>query len=387
MRGNEVPQAEGQPPSRRNRAPRPSRHGLAAIAVALVLLGGLVGCSPDQDSPSDSTPSPAVAQPSPSESRTTAPTPTPMELEPAPVGLKPLVLGHNRASADRINFILVPWGWDDPEEFRAVAGAFVNWSGHAQIWGTDGLPLADDKDPSTAVGADLGLFGYEPFRNHRDSFNVWIAEESPDRPDDWLEPTNGPQWAPDQVIVVLAVQGQDGWNSTSISGQDPAFTDRDNLMRGKARTFVNALVAVDPAFPAYTIRDLPHELGHAMFGFADEYVGRVGGYDGYVRNAFWPSCADTQERAEAWWSSNLGKYDDQLDYWAKETTAAGFGPTQDELAAMRAQNTTAYVAGGCFDVPGSIRSAEDTLMGFNFPAYGVTNRLWAQQVLDLWSGG
>lgn len=328
------------------------------------------------------------SSPEPTQSTTSVPLPAPLpaELEPAPEGLEPLVAGHNRVSADRINLVLASWGWDDTEEFRTVAGAFVGWSGHAQTWGPDGLPLGQDADPSTAFGAEVGLFGFEPFRSHRDSMNVWITAQSPDGPFDWFEVGTYPLWAPDQVIVVLALQDQDGWPNSSVSGQDTAFTDPDALARGTDQPFANATVIVDPAYPAATALHLPHELGHAMFGLADEYVGRRDGYDGAARNAFWPSCADSQERAEGWWSDHLGEYDDQLDYWAQEMTAVGFGPTQEALVAMREQNTTAYVPGGCFEVPGSVRSAQDTLMGFNFPAYGVTNRQWAQQVLDLWSG-
>ncbi|WP_407341952.1 hypothetical protein [Pengzhenrongella phosphoraccumulans] len=332
--------------------------------------------------------------PEPTQSTTSAPlpaspplpSPPPTELEPAPQGLEPLVAGHNRASADRINLVLAPWGWDDLDEFRTVASTFVDWSGHAQLWGQDGLPLGAGADPSQAGGADLGLFGFEPFRSHRNSMNVWTTTQSPDQPYDWFDRDLAPNLATDQVIVVLAVQRQDGSTGNSSSGQNGVFTDPVYLARETDQPFENATVIVDPGYPAGSIRHLPHELGHAMFGFADEYVGRERGYDFEPRNAFWPSCADSQVRAEGWWSDHLGEYDDQLDYWAKEMTAVGFGPTPEALVAMREQNTTAYVPGGYFEVPGSVRSAQDTLMGFNFPEYGVTNRLWAQQVLDLWSG-
>nr|WP_297422301.1 M64 family metallopeptidase [uncultured Actinotalea sp.] len=313
-------------------------------------------------------------------------TPAPAELEPAPEGLEPLVPGHNRISADRINLVFAPWGWDDPELFRRVASVFVNWSGRAQLWGPDGLPLGVDDDASTAFEAEVGLFGIEPFRGHRDVFNVWVTAQSPTAPYDWLESTGTPVWAPDQVVVVLAEVDEAGLVASSVAGQGVMLTGLDAPRRAWDQPFANATVAVNEDWVHSAMLDVPHELGHAMFGLADEYVGRRDGYDGFVRNPFWPSCADTQERAESWWSQHVGQYDDQVDYWAAEMTAAGFGPTAQELDAMREQNRTAYVADGCFGVPGSVRSAEDTLMGFNFPAFGVTNRLWAEQVLALWSG-
>jgi hypothetical protein len=301
--------------------------------------------------------------------------------------LEPLVPGHNRVSADRINLVFAPWGWDDPEEFRTVADLYLGWSGRAQVWGPDGLPLGADADRSTAVGAEVGLFGMEPFRSRRDSINVWVTSQSPNQPYDWFDRTLSPVFAPDQVIVVLAQEHPDGSTGASAAGQDSAFVGPERPIRNTDQPFSNATVVVRADYPAASMLELPHELGHAMFAFADEYVGRVEGFDGTVRNAFWPSCADNLARATSWWSDHLGEYDDQVDYRAKEMKAVGFGITSEELAFMRQTNTTAYIAGGCFEVPGSIRSAEDTLMGFNFPAFGVTNRMQAEQVLDLWTGG
>ncbi len=342
-----------------------------------MMMPTIAGCTPGVD---------GMQTPSPSTSILPAPTPTPSELEPAPEGLAPLVPGHNRASADRINLVLAPWGWDDPAEFRTVADLFLGWSGRAQLWDSDGLPIDPDADRSTAVGAELGLFGMEPFRSRRDLVNVWVTTQSPDQPFDWFERSVRPVFAPDQVIVVLAQETPDGSTGSSVSGQDSVFTGPETPARATDQPFSSATVVVGADYPAASMLALPHELGHAMFALADEYVGRNGGFDGTVRNAFWPSCADTTERAASWWSDRLGEYDDQVDYRAEEMRAVGFGITAKELEVMRQINTTAYVEGGCFEVPGSVRSAEDTLMGFNFPAYGVTNRSWAERVLDLWSG-
>ncbi len=367
--------------------PRPRRGGsvggsgraLVAATAALLVVGSLTGCVPTLGG----SPTPA---PSPTPTTTPTSSPTPTELEPAPEGLEPLVPGHNRVSADRINLVFAPWRWDDPEKFRTVVDMYLGWSGGAQVWGSDGLPLDPDADPSTAVAAELGLFGMEPFRSRRDSVNVWVTSQSPDKPYDWFDRSARPVFAPDQVIVVLAQQDPDGLTGLSVSGQDSRFIGPETPARETDQPFSSATVVVPVDYPAATILVVPHELGHAMFALADEYVGRNVGFDGTVRNPFWPSCADTRERAQSWWSDQIGEYDDQLDYRAEEMKAVGFGLTPQELDVMRQINTTAYVDGGCFEVPGSVRSAEDTLMGYNFPAYGVTNRAWAEQVLDLWTG-
>lgn len=352
-----------------------------ATALALVAVTSLMtACTPDP--PVAAPASPTLPPSEPVQPSTPVPS---AELEPAPTGLQPLVAGHNRASVDRINLVFAPWGWDDPALFRTVAEAYLNWSGTAQSWGDDGRPLTSGSDAS-AVSADLGLFGIEPFRSRQDLFNVWTTTESPSAPYDWLDGVAAPVLASDQVILVLAVIDEGGLVGSSVAGQKGVFTDPARLERLVDQPFSNATVAVDPRWMSGANRDVPHELGHALFSFADEYVGRVNGFDGDARNAFWPSCADSRERAEAWWSASIGEYDDQLDYWAEEMTEAGFGPTRAELERMRDENRTAYIEGGCFEVPGSVRSAIDTMMAFNFPAYGVTNRAWAEQVLDLWSG-
>ncbi|WAB81850.1 hypothetical protein OVN18_02170 [Microcella daejeonensis] len=294
--------------------------------------------------------------------------------------------GHNRVSADRINLVFAPWGWDDTGLFEEAATAYLNWSGTAQLWDEVGMPVAPDSTSATVSFADLGVFGMEPFRSRRDLFNVWTTRLSPPAPYDWLESQTTPNWAPDQVVVVLALRDGAGEVKSSVAGDGSMFDDPARLERFTDQPFANAVVAVEPGSFVLANRVVAHELGHALFSLADEYVGRETGFDGDARNAFWPSCADDQQRAEAWWSSSIGEYDDQLDYWAEEVTSAGFGPTRAELVRMRDENRTAYVAEGCFGVPGSVRSTADSIMGFNFPAFGVTNRRWAEQVLDLWTG-
>ena len=68
-----------------------------------------------------------------------------------------------------------------------------------------------------------------------------------------------------------------------------------------------------------------------------------------------------------------------------EMEAAGLGDTFD-AAFVRDENRTDYVAGGCFGDSDTYRSAQDTLMGLDSPAFGITNRRWAEQILDLWEG-
>lgn len=298
-----------------------------------------------------------------------------------PPGLTPAIPGHNRLDADRINLVLAPYGWDDQTLFETIATWFLDWDGTAQLLDADGMPSTERE---LALTAQIGLFGIEPFRSSRDRFNVWLTDHSPDIPAGWTnEPGPFPE-LPNKSIVVF-VRDPEVAGFSSHAGQDVVVQTPDQLGTGGADPFANAVVVVDSAYPGATMIDLPHELGHALFGLADEYVGRVAP-DGAPRIDFWPSCAASRATAEAWWGGLIGQYDPMVDIWAAEMKSAGFSDQVGDLDYQREQVTTAYVEGGCFGIEGSYRSAEDTLMGFNFPAFGLTNRWWAEQVLKQYSG-
>lgn len=366
------------------------------LARSLVLVAGLglavASCGSGTDDPStadaDTTTSASTPATTTGTTGTTAaPTTTTQAPStttiPDPEGLESLVAGHNDPAADRINVVFAPWGWDDPADFRAVAELFAGWDGTAQGFDLDGLPAAG----AEATDADLGLFGWEPFRSNRDRFNVWLTDRSPEEPADWINEPTAPVLAPDQVIVILARDLDLRYPGvSSYAGQDQAPEILGPEPSRVAQPFADAVVLVDGDYPAGAMRDVPHELGHALFGFADEYVGRLGPEDVSPRNDFWPSCAASREVAEAWWDDLVGRTDPMVDVWATEMAAAGFPPDESYLAVRREDLRTAFVEEGCFGVPGSYRSAVDTMMGFNAPGYGLTNERAARRVIELWTG-
>ena len=291
--------------------------------------------------------------------------------------------GHNDPWADRINLVLAPWGWDDLAEFEAIAVMFLGWDQRAQLFDSDGRPTSE-----SGFSAELGLFGWEPFRSNQHLFNVWITDIEPPGPALWLnntEPT--PFDVPDLSVVTLAL---DPWDEvpgiTSVAGQDVAFSNQQMPQREGNDSMANAMVAVPSVFPATVMRDLPHELGHALFGLADEYVGRIGG-DGVPRlQSYWPSCAIDQATAEEWWGDLVGQVDPMPALWLDEMLAAGFPPAEDELAFWEASVRIDYIDGGCHGDPGSVRAADDTMMGFNAPGFGLVNLRHAEAILELWEG-
>ena len=307
------------------------------------------------------------------------------ESQPPPDGLRPLVEGHNNLDADRINLIVSPWGWDDLEIFESVALMYIGWDQRAQLYNQDGLPTNDRSD---AVGAELGLFGFEPFRSHSHVFNVWITDTAPSSPGGWIHATEQPPFdLADQVMLNLA---KDPWDEipgiASVAGQDLAFSSQQFPQRTGSDSVSDVMVAVSGSFPASQMRDVPHELGHALFGLADEYVGRLGGDGAPPREDFWPSCASSQSVAELWWADLVGQTDPMPAIWVAEQQAAGFPPNPEELGFLQDTVRIGYIDGGCHGDPGSVRAADNTMMGFNGVSFGLVNLRHAEAVLALWAG-
>lgn len=299
-----------------------------------------------------------------------------------PAGIEPAISGHNDLGADRINLVFAPWGWDDPAEFREFVDAVVGWDGAATGFGA-GEWIAEASDE--VVTADLGVFGFEPFRSNRELFNVWITMIVPPEPAAWLNTDDEPFDLPDMSIVTLAWDAERAVPGiTSVSGQGTQFYEPVPIERLSDDPFANVMVNVEPWIVSDALRTTVHELGHALFGLQDEYVGRIGS-DGVPRDDVWPSCAQSLATAEGWWSDAVGEYDPMIDIWIEEMDEIGLGDTIDPDA-LRDLNRTDYVPGGCFGNPDTYRSAEDTLMGLQSPAFGITNRRWAEQILGLWEG-
>lgn len=375
---------------------------MRAIVAAIAAMVIAAGCSSSPDVTASESTSTTAAVTTTAASATTAPTTTVPDTTatpttasapastvppvPVPVGLAPLVQGHNDLGADRINLIFAPWGWDDLGQFATYAASLLGFDGTAVIAGPDGWALPAGAIVDNPIDGDLGLFGFEPFRSNRHKFNVWSTEQGPAAPSDWLNTTSDPIYVPNQVIVVLAFDpAADFPGMVSHAGQDVAFRTPEDLQRTTDQPFDNVVVVVWPFRPIGSFRVTAHELGHAMFGLADEYLGRINA-DDFARNSFWPSCPNSLETAEEWWGDLIGEYDPMVDVWADEMRAAGLGHLVGDVEQLRDTNRTAFVDTGCFGFPSTYRSAEDTLMGFNFPAFGVTNRLWMESVLDLWTG-
>jgi hypothetical protein len=223
------------------------------------------------------------------------------EAPPVPEGLVPLVEDHNDLDADRINIVFAPWGWDDGDEFVETARRYLAWVGDATRV-DESEQFVDDE---SAVRAEMGLFAIEPWRSNRDLFNVWYTEREPETPVAWLNGNAPDPFAvPDLLVVTLAADAH-RFNPDlgSVAGQDGGFWGPTPPRRESDDPFDNVTVVVDSAAPAVATTDVPHELGHAMFGLADEYVGDRYGFDGRADLSSWPACAEDRAEAQSWWGN------------------------------------------------------------------------------------
>lgn len=290
----------------------------------------------------------------------------------------------NDITVDRINLVFAGWGWDTFDHFVETSFHVLSWDGEAYLvdeegWLFEGLP-------DTAWAANLGVFAIEPWRSNRDLFNVWYTDVEPETPVAWLNEGEPPFRLPDQTIGVLGMD-TDRFNPDlgSVAGQDLVFYGPEPPVRpADGRSFANFLVVMSSEAPSGGLAELPHELGHAMFGFPDEYVGQLRGFDERADLSSWPSCAEDLDEAQAWWSDLEGDVDPMVDVWIEEMSAVGF--YMGDREGLEQMFEVGYVDGGCYGVPGSMRATEDSLMNSSIPVMGSVNRRWAERVLSLWEG-
>jgi hypothetical protein len=293
-----------------------------------------------------------------------------------------LVPGNDLA-ADRINLVFAPSGWDDYQAFVTTASQSLSWTGDAYLIASD-QSITDD--PALAESAQMGLFSIEPWRSSRDRFNVWYTDLAPGFPAEWLNNPNHPfKHIPDVSIMTLALDAHlSNPDLTSVAGIDNVFVGPGTPVRpASGDPFANSLAVIRSDAQASGLSEIPHELGHALFSLADEYVGDRLGYDGRPNLSSWPSCAQDVSEATAWWGDLIGQIDPMVDTWADEMNQAGF-PIDKTF--LEGQVKVENVPGGCYAVATSARATKDSLMMSNMPVLGSVNRRWAQQIVDLWPG-
>lgn len=360
------------------------RGSAAAVAVCLagVVLGACSGSGGQtSDGPSEISGPPAEASGRDSVTPASAVDAETAEDEPdprVPKKLRPLFEGHNDLDADRINLVLAASNWNDREAFVDYARTILTWDGEPLMLDIDLLPT---ETPETAVGLSFGVFSIEPWRSNRDLFNVWYLTKDVADPARFLNTDREVSGLSDELVIFVTRD----FEFDSVAGLQ-SFLPPELPKRDGSQEFGDVILDVPSAFPYVAVTTLAHELGHAMFGLADEYVGEVFGYDGRLDLSSYPACAEDWAEAETWWSDLEGDVDPMFDVWMDELEDAGLAYDGSTERDLRRSVTVTYVHGGCYDRPRSYRATRDSLMNSEIPVLGSVNRRFAETVLDLWEG-
>ncbi len=324
---------------------------------------------------------------------TSTPIPTPVVTPvTTPASLQNFVPGHNKVSADRINLVLVGINFSSTAEFTAEVAEMLGW---------DGVP--------TRGGTGFGPFAIEPLRSNKNKFNVWYdpsiitagtsnatAESEINAQIQSRKAIIANLNLPYVVPVFLNKIGS-GVNTYIVShaeGQGITMVNNSFSSLTKANLTPRAvLVSVDggPTQPS----QLAHELGHGIFGLADEKTD--GGYDvaGTPPRLRAPSCVATLAEAQSLWGSMVGQIDPFYTEWKQTLQQNGqwnvlFPADVHVWRTMDEGMRVGYYYGQCYgDRNGRnvIRPTDFSIMHQSQVAvFGLVNRRQVETVLSFFSG-
>jgi hypothetical protein len=176
--------------------------------------------------------------------------------------LNEVIPNHNKISDDRINLVFTTVD-DDPRYAQFIGDNLVD------LIGWNGVYLTQDARLSK-VNLQYNFFATDPIRNNKNRFNIWFVPNTPE-----VFPTR-------QTIKNSGLKNRiDITFNNSCCGGSASFWDRNSqsleifLPEINNPTFKSV---IDIQFPIKDIsyinitgKTLTHELGHALFRFADEY--------------------------------------------------------------------------------------------------------------------
>lgn len=235
--------------------------------------------------------------------------------------------GHNKVQADRVNLV---FGFDrglyqeeNLEEAKQNLRDILYWDGEPKTVFYEN----DDDQPDYLT---YGLFAIEPLRSMKDKFNLWFYKSLVDdirTNDEFKNETNKFRNSIDVDITVEGVQTVGGGSASylaeivvfagDISKKDytnEVFPKIINRLNDKSELLDLGYVELRQDFtkplPATQENILTHELGHALFGFSDEYIISP---DVDFGGVYTINCAEDEEQARARWGDLIGQYDPFLD--------------------------------------------------------------------------
>jgi hypothetical protein len=266
------------------------------------------------------------------------------------------------------------------------------------------LDLNGSIDPERS-SYSLGMFATEPFKSNKDKFNLWFYDEK-------IHPDNSFFLAEelafkDNIFVINYGQLNFFDNLTGRAGANMAEIEFDidkNVSSYKTGPFIgyDGLIDVE-----YNPQIITHELGHALFGLADEYV-EAGETRPKLR---YPNCASNLAQATEWWGDLKGQADPFFNEWKTgymnkyfisidgKYYFENFDPDQnknileeinpDNITPWPSDYTVDYINGGCFSSAEGTqtRPTVDSIMNKStVQVFGLVNLTQVNKILNLFSG-
>ena len=293
-----------------------------------------------------------------------------------------LVPGHNLEGADRINVLFVGSGWrGETDAFVAAARLILSLDGHPIRQNELGLVADPDEQ---AISLEWGPFSIEPLRGNAHLFNFWYLGPDVDpaafHRDTML--SGGIDLSPLELgphVAVVIMSRTDAFSSVTATAELPTFQDVVEVTDSATIEFGSTTLPYTFG-GGYGATTFSHEVGHLLFGLADEYM-----VPGISDPRFgYPNCAEDVEQAEEWWGDLAGDIDPMYTRWVETEKAEGTWWYQEDPVA---DFTVGFIEGGCFaDSSNVIRPTVGGLMNREEPVFGSVNRQRAEQVLSLWTG-
>jgi hypothetical protein len=309
-----------------------------------------------------------------------------------------------KIAADKFNLVfLCDKTFESIEQCKSYLSKIISWDGKIRKIGNTGQETTDN---NSVVSLDYGLFAIEPYKSNKNKFNVFIidnlTESFEKRPIVDAIKDSGINTKTSQIIKLHKANGRSYTSFPSYNkNKNPLKTDIDL----QQDIFSQKSGVVELFIGNYGLTEgnvLAHELGHALFGLADEYT-EPGSAFGDTRLGF-PNCEATQTQAETDWTTltKLSKtklqgsvdpsYYDMINE-LKKYSYNGIS-LYDKLAYQSTQyNESSYktslnVKGGCI---GPINSnvwkpTEISTMNASGLVFGVVNKARINQVLNLFDG-
>lgn len=154
--------------------------------------------------------------------------------------------------------------------------------------------LAEEADHITRV-----FLGNDDIVQYTDKFNVWVVQEplrgvckeQDDCDCNFTKVSQATAYCPSDAIVLVSRA-----EFRSCGSPQMVMASKDKTWYGTS------------AQPFYAM--IPHELGHTVFGLADEYW-----EEGYGDRPTAPNCFDTESEAEQYWTQVLGLSRDDYGFY------------------------------------------------------------------------